>query len=382
MDNKLVILHILFVSKNKSSGVRSVVPKHLEYQQEYAHVALLNCNDSDVDEAKGKFNVYNLNELKDRNINNLPEPFNKPDLVVFHSIYYPEYIALYKQFKKAQIPYVIVPHGSLTKQAQKQKRYKKIPANLLLFNGFIKSATAIQFLIDGEMEKSRKVNKYIISGNGIELSKNKKEYDSCNDKENAKENNRGNEVTRSFKYIYIGRFDTYTKGLDLLVKAVSLIRNEAEKYNLKFMLYGADYRGREKILRKLIQDNNLEKIITINGPVWDVEKEKALLDADVFLQVSRTEGQPTGLMQAIDYGIPCIVTNGTNYGKIVEKNILGWTAKETPESISEKILEAYNTQSLRNISENEKRYAIENFEWKKVAKDTILKYNELIKKEE
>ena len=324
MDNKITILHVLFVSNNKSSGVRNVVPKHVEYQNKYANVALLNCNNSEVEESEGKFNVYKLSELKDGKISNLPTPYNKPDIVVFHAIYYPQYINLYKQLKIAGIPYIVVPHGSLTKEAQKQKRYKKIPANLLLFNGYVNNAIAIQFLIEGEMKKSRKVKKYIIAGNGIELSKEKKEFKEGNDE---------------FKFVYIGRYDMYTKGLDLLLAAIKMIKNDAIKNNMKFILYGTDYRGGEEQVKELITNYELEDIVKINGPVWEKEKEKALCDADVFLHVSRTEGQPIGLMEAIDCGVPCIATFETNYGEIIEKNGLGWMAETTAEGIAKKIIE-------------------------------------------
>ena len=213
---------------------------------------------------------------------------------------------------------------------------------------------------------TRKVKKYIIAGNGIELSKEKKEFKEGNDE---------------FKFVYIGRYDMYTKGLDLLLAAIKTIKNDAIKNNMKFILYGTDYRGGEEQVKELITNYELEDIVKINGPVWEKEKEKALCDADVFLHVSRTEGQPIGLMEAIDCGVPCIATFETNYGEIIEKNGLGWMAETTVEGIAKKIIEAYNDKDkFKTISQREIEYSKENFEWNKIAKDTIEKYSNLIKK--
>lgn len=365
MKEKINILHILFVSNNKTSGVRNVVPKYLEYQSKIANVALLNCNNTEVPEAKDIYKVFKLSELNNKKISNLPAPYNKPDLVVFHSIYYPQYIKLYKECKKEKIPYVVVPHGSLTKQAQKQKIIKKIPANILLFNGFINNAVAVQYLIEGEKEKSKHVKKYIINGNGIELIRKEKKYTSQENKE--------------FKYIYIGRYDTYTKGLDLLINAIALIKEELLERKIKFLLYGTDYRGREKQIIALIEKNNLDNIVELNGPVWGQEKIEKMLEADVFIQPSRTEGQPIGLMEAISIGLPCIATKETNYGEIIKNNHMGWQIKADSKDIAKKILEAYdNREKFSTITKIEREYAKNNFEWNKITIKTIEEYKDLI----
>jgi len=365
---KLNILHVLHVSENRTSGVRNVVPKHLEYQANLAKVALLNCNNTEVEEAKGKYDVFKLGEVNNKKIKNLPQPFNKPDLVVFHTIYYPQYIDLYKQCKKENIPYIIIPHGSLTKEAQKQKWFKKLPANMFLFNRFINNAVAIQYLIEGEMEKSRRVNKYIIAGNGIELNSERKEY---------------NKENKVFKIIYIGRYDTYTKGLDILIKAAVLIKEFLRENNIKIILYGTDYRGRKQQIEEIINYNKVSDIVKLNGPIWGKEKVNTMCKSDLFIQPSRTEGQPIGLMEAIEIGLPCIITEETNYGKIIEKEQIGWLAETNEKSIAQKIIEAYdNKDKFEQISQNAKKYAANNFDWNVIAKKTIKNYAKIIKENE
>ena len=88
-------------------------------------------------------------------------------------------------------------------------------------------------------------------------------------------------------------------------------------------------------------------------------------------------------MEAINIGIPCIITKETNYGEIVEENKIGWMAKLNKESISNKILESYDMRNeLEEMCKKAKKYSKNNFNWDFVAKETIDMYFELLKKEE
>ena len=79
-------------------------------------------------------------------IDKMPEPFNKPDLVVFQECYRKWYIKIGKQLEKKNIPYIIIPHGELGKEAQQSKHLKKVLANLVFFNRFTDKALGIQCL--------------------------------------------------------------------------------------------------------------------------------------------------------------------------------------------------------------------------------------------
>lgn len=113
------------------------------------------------------------------------------------------------------------------------------------------------------------------------------------------------------------------------------------------------------------------------------EKKDVLCNADVFIQPSRTEGQPVGLMEAIDIGVPCIVTKETNYGIIVEKEQMGWMVQTDFKDIANKIKNAYEQRSeLEKYSENEKIYSKNNFEWKDVVSKTLKSYEGIIREYE
>jgi hypothetical protein len=189
----VVILHIARVSDDPYNGVCNVVPMHVVSQQAHTEVALLNITPDRIENIKTQFTC-------EKKIADLPEPFNKPDLVVFHEIYYPVYLSYSRELRKRKIPYIIIPHGGLTEDAQKIKKLKKQIANPLLFNRFIYGAKAVQCLSQFEMDATKKHNTKFVATNGIAVPKTKK----------ASFNN------EKIQLVYIGRIAVFHKGLDIL----------------------------------------------------------------------------------------------------------------------------------------------------------------------
>lgn len=362
---KMNILHIAYLSNSKTSGVGVVVPKYLEYESKYEKVCLLNCNEEyNLENKQDNYKMLNIKDIENYDLSNLEKPFDCPDLVIFHAIYYPIYINLYKQLTKRKIPYIIVPHGSLGKQAQLQKPLKKWGANLLLFNKFIKNSIAIQYLCQQEAENSIFNKKYIIAGNGVEIDNKKIDYNKKKDE---------------FIITYIGRYDYLIKGLDVLIEACNLIKDEMRKNKIKLKMFGSDYKNRIKKIQNLIKKYNISDIVELNGPVFENEKIKQLMKSDIFIQTSRSEGQSMGIIEAISLGLPCIFTPGTNFGEIVEKNHFGYCCKLNKEDISKKIIIAYeNKKELPKMSINAINYANKNFAWDFVIKNTMEKYREVL----
>ena len=109
------------------------------------------------------------------------------------------------------------------------------------------------------------------------------------------------------------------------------------------------------------------------------EKEKILLESDLFIHTSRLEGHPTSVIEAISYGVPVLVTPGTNISEDVEKNKLGFVAPLDANKIYEKIIEAYEKRKeFIEITQNEIEYSNSNFEWSAIVKKMIKEYEKYI----
>lgn len=366
INNKINILHISEIDNNLSKGTSVIIPQYVLHQKNTGHnVGLLNCNNVNLSKLNKLDNIFS--KLDNENFM-VFKKFN-PDIVVFHEVYKPAYIKIYKFCLKNHIPYVVIPHGCLTKEAQNHKWLKKVIGNFVFFNNFLKNARFIQYLSENEYKMSALKNiRYFIIGNGVEdIPKNNMYF------KTKKDNN-------IFNIVYVGRYDYLIKGLDQLILACSLIKKEMVNKKIKINLYGIGNEDSENNILNDIKDRGLDNLVIFNGPVYGLEKRKLIAKNDAFIQVSRTEGQPLGVMEAMSLGMPLIISKGTGFSMVVKNNECGVVTDCNAEKIAKAILKIYGIKNkLNELSEKSYIYAKKNFSWKHISNLCIDKYISIIK---
>jgi len=357
------ILHIASIENDPYSGVPCMVPRMIRAENRLINISFLNIRNVQIDSLKDL--QIEIQWENGCSIKNLPEPFDNPDLVVFHEVYYPGFLPISKELRERGIPYIIVPHGCLTSEAQNIKKYKKLPANILLFNRYIYGAVCLRFLSDNE--KQNTLNSFRMScfslGTGIKL---------MNDGKNEFR------TRKDIRFSYIGRVDSFIKGLDLLVEA---IRDKADFLGVngcRFYIYGPDANNSKRALHGMIKELEIEGLVKICSPVSDERKKLILKNTDVFVLTSRSEGLPLGVLEALSYGVPCLVSKGTGLSEQINSYNAGWG--ETDESsIADLLKKAVDEiQKLEEKSTNAIRLIKDRFSEEENTKKLIKIYKKII----
>lgn len=356
----MVVLHIANIKEDPFNGLSVSIPQQIISQQKYCEVGMLNLSNY------CPVGVHNYFYLGDENfdLQALSSPFNTPDLIVIHGVY--DYglklIEITNHIKMHGIKYVLVPHGELSKTAQSKKAIKKSLANILVFNRIIKKATAIQYLSEKEMNNSIVKSNKIVATNGVEIPN------------SYKDSFRKEKIV----FNYIGRLEVYIKGIDIMIGAIAKGQELFRDKEVVFNIYGPDIQGRLEEIKQIIVENDVSDLVVLHNEVSGQEKEQILLDTDIFIQTSRTEGMPMGILEALSYGIPCLVTRGTNLDRFIEETNSGWVADNSVESVYQQMVNAIEeSESLMNKSINGRNAVCEHFAWDKVSQQTLLKYKKL-----
>lgn len=357
------ILHIAPLTMKKSSGLTYSIPNFVRFQNSIRGIKSDLLVSVKADEIMDGF--YYLNNFSNRI--DIVKFLDNYDIVIFHSTYIYNHIKLSKILRNKKIPYIIVPRGGFSKKSKKIKKFKKILGDMLLFDRFFKSPNAIHYLTYNEkMESCYRTDNDFVIPNGINMPGKIKDID--------------NTVSKKIKFVYIGRMDSYIKGLDVLVDAINIIKQELRDFHVEFFLYGPDSSNSKDKLRRQTQAYEIDDIVKIEEAIFNDDKIKILNDANVFIQTSRFEGLPMGVLEALSIGLPCILTPGTNISDQIVEFEAGFAVDLTPDSISSGILNIIKEiKSGKNYSSNAFRLA-KQYSWMNIAKLAVDKYEVIVKK--
>ena len=162
----------------------------------------------------------------------------------------------------------------------------------------------------------------------------------------------------------VGRIVPHMKGQDILIEAVSLLKNKYS--NIKCVFAGKPDKGEEQVLtnlQNLAKEKGVGTQCIFLGNVEDVEG--FLKTIDIFVLPSRCEGFGISLIEALVLGIPCVSSNvdgpaevsenGRNFDLFENMNVFDLANKI--ENVIENF-ERYKLQAVDKIEYIKEKYNI------------------------
>jgi glycosyltransferase involved in cell wall biosynthesis len=163
------------------------------------------------------------------------------------------------------------------------------------------------------------------------------------------------------RILAIGRL-TYQKGFDILIEAVSMIKEtcQEQQWEIKLIGNGED----EEKLKKIINNLHIDNIVKICPPTDNILSE--YLNASIYVMSSRFEGLPMVLIEAQSVGLPIVSFDcPEGPGEIVINNRNGLLIENgNIRQLADALAELINNPEKRflygkNALEDSKRYSPE-----------------------
>jgi glycosyltransferase involved in cell wall biosynthesis len=172
-----------------------------------------------------------------------------------------------------------------------------------------------------------------------------------------------------YNLLYIGRL-VKIKALDkLILSFLQFDKLTLKKMHLNIIGEGELY---EK-LKNLISENGLASYITLHGYLDDCVNISQ--NSDIFILPSHQEGLSISLLEAMSYGMACIVNN---FGVPFKKGSVYEMQDNNPLTIAKSILEIISNKTLFNqLRENARKEIIENYSVNKFAQEYYDIYKKL-----
>lgn len=288
-----------------------------------------------------------------------------PDIVHLHSVFVHSLTTLANTLRAWKIPYVATLHGGLAPQVLSRRPIRKAVYSFLFERKRLAGAGAISFVGPGEKAH---LQAYLPGyDKPTLLIPNPIDPESLDGRFWTPPHDRK-------RLVFLGRFDVYGKGIDLLVGVARHLPD------VEMHIYGSEdarYLRELQELKRIATPN-----VTFHGPVYGSEKAKVLAEATMYVQLSRWEGFPVAVTEAFCLGVPCAINQDLAICGIFRERDLGLTVPDDAEAAARLIGEALNDPArLSTWSTNGKKFADDQLRPDKAAAEYTRLYRKAMRSE-
>jgi len=155
------------------------------------------------------------------------------------------------------------------------------------------------------------------------------------------------ELKSKIRLIAVGSLDQMYKSPDIVLRAIKILEDRGINCLLSWI---GDGRYLQEV-KSLSRELGTEKRVNFFGKLPSGEPIKTeLIKSDIFLQISRTEGLPRALVEAMACGLPCIGTPVGGIPEVLEADAL--VPVNNPELLADKIQYLINNPTIASQQAN------------------------------
>lgn len=242
------------------------------------------------------------------------------DLLVLRPLMHPLGTAGGWIARRRDLPYLVVPHGTLSEWTFRHRRswLKRIYFRLVERHT-LEGAAALRFTSEAERREARRLD---VRGESVVIPH---PYAPRDEFEASPE--RDPDLV-----LFLSRLDP-KKGIDLLLDAIPRVREV--RPGLRLVLAGSGNPSYEKAVRRMIEDRGLAEIVELPGFVSGEAKDELLRRAAVFVLPSREENFGIAAVEALDAGVPVVISGEVDVAPEVERYGAGRVVERSPEAVAD-----------------------------------------------
>jgi glycosyltransferase involved in cell wall biosynthesis len=225
-------------------------------------------------------------------------------------------------YQKKGIPWIYVPQGMLEPWSTQQKWLKKLVYFQFIEKRLAKEASIIRAVSKPEFKNLKNTfEKVALIAN-------------CVNSKPQPSKKWGSPVKQ---YLFMSRLH-YKKGILPLVKG--WINSDCYNNNSARLIVAGPDQGELPKIKTEIEKSKCSNII-VTGPVYGDEKDKLLNESHFFLLPSFSEGFPTAVLEAMQFGLIPLISKGCNFPEAFE-NQLAIEVSPNEENIKNALIDTLN----------------------------------------
>lgn len=232
-----------------------------------------------------------------------------PDIVHVNCCWMPACAAVQRIAQKRGYKVVLTPHGMLEPWIIKRHYWtRKVPALWLYQKAAVQRADCVQATAESERDNllklgynsNIKVVRLGIDAESIEMKRSWK---------------------KSRQILFLSRVHV-KKGINFLVEAADVLRNELQGY--KILVAGEGEADYVEAMKRMICDRGLQDIVQLIGGVYGDEKWRLFQTSDFFVLPTHSENFGLVISESLASGTPVITTVGTPWSDLNSAEAGAW----------------------------------------------------------